>query len=84
MTSKSTSRPATARPLYETRPGSTNLVKATLDEPLKQVAQGIWQSDGTSNSYLSTTADSDVVINTGLVTEGHIHRRSHAQAFAAA
>jgi glyoxylase-like metal-dependent hydrolase (beta-lactamase superfamily II) len=62
------------RPLRATRPGSTDLAMASLDEPLFRIADGVYMSKGTTNSYLVTTSDGDVVISTGLVIEGPIHR----------
>jgi glyoxylase-like metal-dependent hydrolase (beta-lactamase superfamily II) len=65
---------ADGRPLRETRPGSTDLAMASLDEPLIRIADGVYMSKGTTNSYLVTTPEGDVVISTGLVIEGPIHR----------
>jgi len=66
--------PADGRHLRETRPGSTDLAMASLDEPLFRIADGVYMSKGTTNSYLVTTPEGDVVISTGLVIEGPIHR----------
>jgi glyoxylase-like metal-dependent hydrolase (beta-lactamase superfamily II) len=62
------------RPLRESRPGSTDLQMASIDEPLIRIADGVYMSKGTTNSYLVTTPEGDVVISTGLVVEGPIHR----------
>jgi glyoxylase-like metal-dependent hydrolase (beta-lactamase superfamily II) len=61
-------------PLYQTRPGSTDLRMASFDDPLVRIADGVYMSEGTTNSYLVTTPEGDVVISTGLVVEGPIHR----------
>jgi glyoxylase-like metal-dependent hydrolase (beta-lactamase superfamily II) len=61
-------------PLRLTRPGSTDLRMATFDDPLVRIADGVYMSEGTTNSYLVTTPEGDVVISTGLVVEGPIHR----------
>jgi len=63
-----------SRPLRESRPGSTDLAMASIDEPLFRIADVVYMSKGTTNSYLVTTAEGDVVISTGLVVEGPIHR----------
>ncbi|HEX4507571.1 MAG TPA: MBL fold metallo-hydrolase [Alphaproteobacteria bacterium] len=65
---------ANGRPLRDTRPGSTALAMASLDDPLYRIADGVYMSKGTTNSYLVTTPEGDVVISTGLVVEGPIHR----------
>ena len=40
----------------------------------RQVADGIWMSEGLSNSYLVTTLDGRVVVNTGMGFESGLHR----------
>ena len=40
----------------------------------QEVAPGIWCSPGLSNTYLLTTADGRVVVNTGMGFEGQVHR----------
>lgn len=62
------------RPLRETRPGSTDLKMASLTEPLVKIADFVYMSEGTTNSYLVTTSEGDVVVSTGLVIEAPIHR----------
>lgn len=68
------SRAAPSQPFHTQRPGSTALALASLDQPLKQVVPGIWQSDGMTNCYLITTSAGDVVVSTGLVVEGQMQR----------
>jgi glyoxylase-like metal-dependent hydrolase (beta-lactamase superfamily II) len=62
------------RPFHTQRPGSTALALASLDQPLKNIAPRIWQSDGMTNCYLITTSEGDVVVSTGLVIEGRMQR----------
>jgi len=62
------------RPLYEIRPGSTDLRMASSEDPLVRIADNVTMSEGTTNSYLVTTPEGDVVVSTGLVVEGPIHR----------
>src|SRR5258707_758399 len=48
------------RPMRESRPGSTDLQMASIDEPLIRIADGVYMSKGTTNSYLVTTPEGDV------------------------
>ncbi|MCX2933362.1 MBL fold metallo-hydrolase [Mycobacterium sp. CVI_P3] len=43
-------------------------------ERAEEVAPGIWCSPGLTNSYLLTTSDGRVVVNTGMGFEGPVHR----------
>lgn len=43
-------------------------------EHAEEVAPGIWCSPGLTNSYLLTTSDGRVVVNTGMGFEGPVHR----------
>jgi alkyl sulfatase BDS1-like metallo-beta-lactamase superfamily hydrolase len=43
-------------------------------EQAQEVAPGIWCSPGLTNSYLLTTSDGRVVVNTGMGFEGPVHR----------
>jgi glyoxylase-like metal-dependent hydrolase (beta-lactamase superfamily II) len=63
-----------APPFHTTRPGSTDLALASLDQPLQEIAPGIWQSNGMTNCYLITTPEGDVLVSTGLVVEGQMQR----------
>jgi alkyl sulfatase BDS1-like metallo-beta-lactamase superfamily hydrolase len=65
---------ALLQPFHTQRPGSTALALASLDQPLKQIVPGIWQSDGMTNCYLITTSVGDVLVSTGLVVEGQMQR----------
>jgi alkyl sulfatase BDS1-like metallo-beta-lactamase superfamily hydrolase len=49
------------------------------DRPAERVADDILMSRGTSNSYLVTSADGDVVINTGTPYQGQRHRERYEQ-----
>lgn len=61
-------------PLRLSRPGSTELAMASLDDPVVRIHELVYMSPGITNTYLVTTPAGDVVINTGLVVEGAIHR----------
>ena len=60
--------------IHRQRPGA-EAITATRGEPATQVGEGIWLSPGLSNSYLLTTEEGRVVVNTGMGFEGPLHRR---------
>ena len=43
-------------------------------EHAEEVAPGIWCSPGLTNTYLLTTSDGRVVVNTGMGFESRVHR----------
>jgi len=59
--------------IWRTRPGADQLAPAGA-EHATEIAPGIWMSPGLSNSYLITTDEGRVVINTGMGFEGPVHR----------
>jgi glyoxylase-like metal-dependent hydrolase (beta-lactamase superfamily II) len=61
-------------PLHRSRPGGFEIRPASQTEATK-VADGIWLSEGLSNSYLVVTRDGRVVINTGMGFEAPLHKR---------
>ncbi|EPQ45128.1 alkyl sulfatase [Mycobacterium sp. 012931] len=60
-------------PVYRSRPGA-DAMRPAAAERAEQIAPGLWCSPGLSNSYLLTTADGRVVVNTGMGFEGPVHR----------
>jgi glyoxylase-like metal-dependent hydrolase (beta-lactamase superfamily II) len=60
-------------PIYRSRPGADAIAGASAAET-EQIFPGIWVSTGLTNSYLLTTGDGRVVINTGMGFEGPVHR----------
>jgi alkyl sulfatase BDS1-like metallo-beta-lactamase superfamily hydrolase len=60
-------------PIYRSRPGAEALAPASA-EYANEVAPGIWCSPGLSNTYLLTTGDGRVVVNTGMGFESQVHR----------
>jgi glyoxylase-like metal-dependent hydrolase (beta-lactamase superfamily II) len=60
-------------PIYRSRPGADAMSPASA-EHAEQVAPGIWCSPGLTNSYLLTTSDGRVIVNTGMGFEGPVHR----------
>jgi alkyl sulfatase BDS1-like metallo-beta-lactamase superfamily hydrolase len=61
------------KPIYRSRPGADAMAPAAA-ERAEEVAPGIWCSPGLTNSYLLTTSDGRVVVNTGMGFEGPVHR----------
>ncbi len=59
-------------PVYRQRPGGADIKAAS--GPATEVLPGIWMSSGLSNSYLITTDDGRVIVNTGMGFEGPVHR----------
>lgn len=60
-------------PIWRSRPGADAMRPASA-EHAEPVAPGIWCSPGLSNSYLLTTGDGRVVVNTGMGFEAPVHR----------
>jgi alkyl sulfatase BDS1-like metallo-beta-lactamase superfamily hydrolase len=68
--------PAMFEPVYRSRPGADALRPAAA-ESAEQIAQGLWCSPGLSNSYLLTTTEGRVIVNTGMGFEGPVHRANY-------
>ena len=62
--------------IHRERPRADAISPAT-DEPAIDVGDGVWLSPGLSNSYLITTSDGRVVVNSGMGFEGPLHRRKY-------
>lgn len=60
-------------PVYRSRPGAEAMRPAAAEQA-EQVAPGLWCSPGLSNSYLLTTTEGRVIVNTGMGFEGPVHR----------
>ncbi|OBA83385.1 MBL fold metallo-hydrolase [Mycobacterium sp. 1164966.3] len=60
-------------PIYRTRPGADAMRPASAEQA-EQIAPGLWCSPGLSNTYLLTTAEGRVIVNTGMGFEGPVHR----------
>src|SRR4051812_6447291 len=65
--------PSEFDPVYRNRPGADALAPATARHAV-EVAPGIWESPGLSNTYLLTTSDGRVIVNTGMGFESPVHR----------
>ena len=62
-----------SEPVYRSRPGADAMRPASAEQA-EQIAPGLWCSPGLSNSYLLTTAEGRVIVNTGMGFEGPVHR----------
>ncbi len=62
--------------IHRLRPGAEAMAAAT-DAAAIDLGDDIWMSPGLSNSYMLTTDDGRVVINTGMGFEGPLHRRAY-------
>ena len=60
-------------PIYRSRPGADALAPAAA-EHAEEVVPGVWCSPGLSNTYLLTTTEGRVVVNTGMGFESQVHR----------
>lgn len=60
------------QPVYLSRPGAEDIVGAGA--PAEEVSPGIWMSPGLSNSFMLTTDEGRIVLNTGMGFEGPVHR----------
>ncbi|MGO8849017.1 MBL fold metallo-hydrolase, partial [Mycobacterium sp.] len=60
-------------PIYRSRPGA-DAMRPAAAERAERIAPGLWCSPGLSNSYLLTTEDGRVIVNTGMGFEGPVHR----------
>ena len=60
-------------PIYRSRPGADAMAPASA-ESAHEVAPGIWCSPGLTNTYLLTTTEGRVIVNTGMGFEGPVHR----------
>ena len=60
--------------IHRRRPGADAIAPAKGD-PAVEVGDGIWLSAGLSNSYMLTTDEGRVVLNSGMGFEGPFHRQ---------
>ncbi len=65
----------TSTPLYRCRPSGFEIQPASQPEAQK-VTDSIYLSEGLSNSYMITTPEGRIVINTGMGFEAPVHKRN--------
>src|ERR1700748_679615 len=63
--------------IHRERPGAGDLAAAT-DTPAGCLGDHVWMSPGVSNAYSVATDDGRVIVNSGLVFEGPLHRKAFA------
>ncbi len=63
-------------PLYRSRPGGFDLQPASMPEA-QRINDFVHASHGLSNSYLVSTSEGRVVINTGMGFEAPVHKRNY-------
>ncbi|OBK20582.1 MBL fold metallo-hydrolase [Mycobacterium asiaticum] len=61
--------------IHRERPGAADLAAAT-GAPATPLGDDIWMSPGVSNSYAIATDDGRVIVNTGVVFEGALHKKA--------
>ncbi len=59
-----------------TRPGSTD-IRFASQSAATRINEFVWMSEGTTNTYLVTTPDGNVLINTGLGIEAPVHKQCY-------
>lgn len=64
--------------IHRERPGAEDLAAAT-DTPALNLGDDVWVSPGVSNTYAVATGDGRVIVNSGLVFEGPLHRKAFAE-----
>lgn len=67
--------PRTDVPLHQWRPNAFEMLPAAMTEA-RQVHDRIWVSTGLSHSWLITTDDGRVIVNTGMGLESPVHKRN--------
>lgn len=63
-------------PAYRTRPGAEAIAGANAPAA-QEMCPGVWLSPGLSNSYLLTTGEGRIVVNTGMGFEAPVHRANY-------
>jgi alkyl sulfatase BDS1-like metallo-beta-lactamase superfamily hydrolase len=63
--------------IFRKRRGAEDLAVAT-GEPALALGDDVWMSAGVSNSYAIGTGDGRVIVNSGMVFEGPLHREAFA------
>ncbi len=66
--------PPMSEPLFRSRPGGAEILPASQTEA-RPINDFIYLSEGLSNSYLVTTAEGGVIVNTGTGFESPVHKR---------
>lgn len=65
--------PAAAEPLFRQRPGA-DAIRAATDAPAIDLGDGLWMSQGLSNSYMLCADEARIIVNCGMGFESPCHR----------
>jgi alkyl sulfatase BDS1-like metallo-beta-lactamase superfamily hydrolase len=65
-----------SEPLYRSRPGGFEILPASMPEA-REIREGIYISEGLSNTFLISTSEGRIVINTGMGFEAPVHKRNY-------
>ncbi len=63
-------------PLYRSRPSGFEILPASMPAA-RQIRDGIYVSEGLSNSFLVSTSEGRIIINTGMGFEAAVHKRNY-------
>jgi alkyl sulfatase BDS1-like metallo-beta-lactamase superfamily hydrolase len=63
-------------PLYRSRPGGFQILPASMPEA-REIRDGIYVSEGLSNTFLINTKEGRIVVNTGMGFEAPVHKRNY-------
>ena len=63
-------------PLYRSRPGGFEILPASMPEA-RPIRDGIYVSEGLSNTFLINTSEGRIVVNTGMGFEAPVHKRNY-------
>ena len=61
------------QPIWRRRPGADQMHPASAEQA-DEIAPGVWCSPGLTNTYLLTTTDGRIIVNTGMGFEAPVHR----------
>lgn len=64
-----------SEPIHRSRPSGFEILPASMPEA-REIRSGIYVSEGLSNTFLVTTSEGRVVINTGMGFEAPVHKRN--------
>lgn len=63
-------------PLYRSRPDGFQILPAAMPEA-RPIRDGIYVSEGLSNTFLISTSEGRIVVNTGMGFEAPVHKRNY-------
>ena len=63
-------------PLYRSRPDGFQILPASMPEA-RPIRDGIYVSEGLSNTFLISTSEGRILVNTGMGFEAPVHKRNY-------